>query len=313
MPSLSSFSLAMACVFSTPSVADLCAPVSDLACTNFGKVDITTKSTHTASASECCAFCKDVQGCTAWTLSKSGECMAKKRCQQSVAKKGATSGFINKPYPLPPQNVCAFGLTFRGVNGTALDGDVLGESDLDLDLNQRGLFYKGPQHLLNTKAGRNLHLGCAHPGAWCHKADVAKYANQWVFVDFPGMVDGNVGVAAVCRSGCPDKYWLKGNVYDMVWELTGELGPVGSLKMSASCCARKPQQCDALHADPTACKAHCEKHNIGAGVVSPKCFTDACCAFVPNNPDFPLGSCECNSKPPPDACDHDAQSMETIV
>lgn len=236
---------------------------------------------------------------------------------------GATSGYVVAPPVPPPSNACRVGLTFRGLNGTRLDNDYLGQDDLDVDKDwnvkpSRQNYFKGPAHIFSPNKDLNLHFGCNHSGAICHEADWRKAEGKWVFVSSPAgpfSTDFDVQLVATCVAGCPQDatgagpWWLQGQVYETVWEFTGKSGQPSVVAATADCCKRKPQQCDALHANPDDCKAHCSKHRGPLGALNPICLADPCCEFVPNNPDFPFGDCVCKHQAPPTVCDHSAHDI----
>lgn len=303
-----------------PVRGDLCDAIAGIDCSGN---DIAKKATRVNSSVECCAFCQSLEGCRAWTWGRDGSCLAKKGCEGGKKDSGAMSGYVVAPPVPPPSDRCTVGLTFHGLNGTMLDNDYIGhdgEMDLDRDWNTKPAkqnYFKGPGHMFSPSSDLNLHYGCNHPGAVCHDEDWGKAEGKWVFVSSPGgpfTTDFDVKLVAVCIDGCPEDtkagpWWLQGQEYKTVWKFTGQVGRADIVAATVGCCKRKPQTCDALHADPTACHAHCKTHEGPLGAMSPFCIADPCCQFNPSNPDFPIGSCGCNSNPPPTQCDHSVKDV----
>lgn len=286
--------------------------------------DLRDSDTHDAST--CCAECIAEPTCLAWTYDSSSNTTKPCRLKGGdgviwlpVDAPSAVSG--RRPTPPgptpapPPEDSCTVGLTFSGLNGTALNNDYMwspGDGP-------RFTHFDGPTHL-NPNSDLRLHWGCelparrlsAHgvsvgdPGAVCHDQDAARAHGKWVMVTGIEIMGSNVKLVALCASGCPTQggsAWKKGVVYNMTWTLTGEVGSHGTVAATASCCTRKPDPCD--NYDPAKCKAH----NGFLGIETPSCIADRCCEFVPNNPDFPVGTCEINPRAVKTKCDHSSPHL----
>jgi len=181
------------------------------------------------------------------------------------------------------QQSCTSGLTLRGHNLTAYDGDYL--LQWLFPSKDGGQRYIGPAASTTTWDSIGTYTispGCLGPPAdTCNDEDRRRSAGAWVLYSKTSAYGGVNVVVAICKQGCPPprstgpnglSVWPAGEARETVWELTGEKGLPGRFSATVSCCQRKPQPCDGY--------TKCPSHNNFPGIWSLSCHNDKCCRFV---------------------------------